>query len=92
MISLPQRRILPGLADLSSKLIPRSDPTCRKNDRIESAPNVPVPGTRWTRSWLPRRKQWGVAPVRVARAVPHRTGASATVDADRELAQVIIEA
>jgi hypothetical protein len=31
-------------------------------------------------------------PVGVARAVPHRTGASATVDADRQLAQVIIEA
>jgi hypothetical protein len=32
-----------------------------------------------------------VAPVRVARAVPRRTGASATVDTDRQLAQVIIE-
>ena len=34
----------------------------------------------------------GVWPLGVARAVPHRTGASATVDADRQLAQEIIKA
>ena len=56
------------------------------------ARNVPLPGTRWTRGHGSHEENSGVwPPVGVARAVPRRTGASATVDADRQLAQVIVD-
>jgi hypothetical protein len=91
MTSLPQRRHSPILADLSPKLVRDQIPAAGKMTGSK-LPQRAGAGDERTLSWLPRRKQWGVAPVRVARAVPHRAGASATVDADRQLAQEIIEA
>ena len=91
MTSLPQRLHSPDLADLSPKLVRDQIPPAGKMTGSK-LPQRAGAGDERTLSWLPRRKQWGVAPVRVARAVPHRAGASATVDADRQLAQEIIEA